>query len=621
MPVGGVFRSFGRQIFQLYERYPLLCNSVAGGTVYFASETVVQVQALRDEAPSSSSGAKPSWWACLKVVDWKRVTEIGALGSMENGIVMLTWYKALNKYVGDSSATTIVLAKCALDQAFFATQQDGIFLALCALDSSESFAEALQEVKRTFLTTWINDCSVWPLVNFVGFAFVPMTLQPTYMSTVQFFWQIYISSVASGGGHDLEETEQETFLAQMFAEIDCDGNGFIDGEELQTALWKRSINVTRDEIGRMITEANLLDRQDQQQHQAMSAIHRHDGDHSKQDDLLSFHQFKLVVNKSIELANGAGGASGVLDPDVARLWSNVAQKPMSLEKGAKAVLSRMNEASKKGTEAKKGADAAAAAAAKKQSADVKLAAAVNESSSSHSSSTDHRGASSSESASKGSVASSSAAKQGANVAVDDLDVYTQCVHSLQLRGEQRKAVADKIAARKEAAAQMPPERSHAVAAALEVSRSSLQHQQRKAGGGAAVAFDDTCAGAAVDRSHEVYKPCDPLFYRKQVLAEDHRSEDDYERHVARLIREIGDHRDLRPIAESVERQISEQQLFSVEEKRQRLIARRAAIHEELVAEHREEHFRKARNEALVNAQIGGSLLMTAALLRKLVFKV
>jgi hypothetical protein len=361
----------------------------------------------------------------------------------------------------------------------------------------------------------------------------------------------------------------------------------------------------------------------------MSAIHRHDGDHSEQDDLLSFHQFKLVVNKSIELANGAGGASGVLDPDVARLWSNVAQKPKSLEKGAKAVLSRMNEASKKGAEAKKGADAAAAAAAaaaKKQCADVNLAAAVNESSSSrsssgNSSSTNNKGASSSESASKGGTVSSSAAKQGANVAADDLDVYTQCVHSLQLRGEQRKVVTDKIAARKEAAAQLPPERSHAVAAALEVSRASLQHQQRKAGGGAAVAFDDTCTGAAVDRSHEVYKPCDPLFYRKQVLAEDHRSEDDYERHVARLIREIGDHRDLRPIAESVERQISEQQLFSVEEKRQRLIARRAAIHEELVAEHREEHFRKARNEALVNAQIGGSLLMTAALLRKLVFKV
>ena len=51
----------------------------------------------------------------------------------------------------------------------------------------------------------------------------------------QFFWQIYISSVAvSGCGGDGEEAEQDAFLETMFAEIDIDGNGFIDAEELET---------------------------------------------------------------------------------------------------------------------------------------------------------------------------------------------------------------------------------------------------------------------------------------------------------------------------------------------------------------------------------------------------
>jgi hypothetical protein len=40
------------------------------------------------------------------------------------------------------------------------------------------------------------DCGLWPIVNFIGFSLVPYHIQPTYMAFVQFFWQVYISSVA-----------------------------------------------------------------------------------------------------------------------------------------------------------------------------------------------------------------------------------------------------------------------------------------------------------------------------------------------------------------------------------------------------------------------------------------
>lgn len=90
-----------------------------------------------------------------------------------------------------------MLLKCLCDQLFFATQQDFLFLLLCAYSDSKQLPKAIEEVKRTFLPTWLMDCSLWPMVNFVGFAMVPYTLQPTYMACVQFFWQIYLSSVAA----------------------------------------------------------------------------------------------------------------------------------------------------------------------------------------------------------------------------------------------------------------------------------------------------------------------------------------------------------------------------------------------------------------------------------------
>ena len=117
---------FGREIFHLYEKHPLLCNSIAGGTVYFASELVVQVQTQNQAEPSTTP--RFSWqdpFRSFRNVDWIRVLKIAALGTVENGFFMLQWYKALTRFVGNGSGTEIVLVKCALDQSFFATQQVG----------------------------------------------------------------------------------------------------------------------------------------------------------------------------------------------------------------------------------------------------------------------------------------------------------------------------------------------------------------------------------------------------------------------------------------------------------------------------------------------------------------
>jgi hypothetical protein len=98
-------------------------NSVAGGTVYFAGELVVQ----HGNSPSGFAG-----------VNFPKCAELGLLGSCENGLLMSYWYYLLTKAMGHGASTQIVLAKCALDQIFFATQQDALFLGLCAY---ESFAE------------------------------------------------------------------------------------------------------------------------------------------------------------------------------------------------------------------------------------------------------------------------------------------------------------------------------------------------------------------------------------------------------------------------------------------------------------------------------------------------
>lgn len=134
-------------------------------------------------------------------------------------------YNFLNKFVGSGATTGIVLIKCALDQIFFATQQDLLFLAICAYNEFEQLPKIVYEVKKLFLTVWIMDCSLWPLVNFFGFAFVPFKLLPSYMAGVSFFWQLYISSVGNSNSDNpstpvCASGPTETELMHRFNEID-----------------------------------------------------------------------------------------------------------------------------------------------------------------------------------------------------------------------------------------------------------------------------------------------------------------------------------------------------------------------------------------------------------------
>jgi len=144
-------RGVGRGILDLYDRRPMLMSSIVGSGVFSLGELIVEAQKPGPFAP-----------------EWANVGEIGALGAVENGVLMTLWYRALATTLGNGVGTGVCLAKCASDQLVFATQYDATFLTLCAYQHSENLPEALEEVKKTFLSTWLNDCSVWPLLTFIG---------------------------------------------------------------------------------------------------------------------------------------------------------------------------------------------------------------------------------------------------------------------------------------------------------------------------------------------------------------------------------------------------------------------------------------------------------------------
>jgi hypothetical protein len=70
------WRRFGREIFRIFEAYPLAMNTIAGGVLYAAGEATVT---------ASNKSEK------FQREDFEKILQIGALGAVENGFMMSAW--------------------------------------------------------------------------------------------------------------------------------------------------------------------------------------------------------------------------------------------------------------------------------------------------------------------------------------------------------------------------------------------------------------------------------------------------------------------------------------------------------------------------------------------------
>ena len=63
--------------------------------------------------------------------------------------------------------------------------------------SGKSFISAMEvtmlKLYYNLIPTWIADCSVWPVANFINFRYIPLNNRPTFVGIVQVFWQSYLS--------------------------------------------------------------------------------------------------------------------------------------------------------------------------------------------------------------------------------------------------------------------------------------------------------------------------------------------------------------------------------------------------------------------------------------------
>ena len=64
---------------------------------------------------------------------------------------------------------------------------------------TQSFDKNWINVKDKYLTIYMTDCAVWPLIQIANFAFVPEIYQPILVNFINIFWNSFMCYISHGG--------------------------------------------------------------------------------------------------------------------------------------------------------------------------------------------------------------------------------------------------------------------------------------------------------------------------------------------------------------------------------------------------------------------------------------
>jgi protein Mpv17 len=80
-----------------------------------------------------------------------------------------------------------------MNQLIFAPYVNVYFFSMQALLAGDGISGAVQRVKDTLVTSWINSCKIWPIVMAFNLSFVPLEYRSLCAGLVNVGWQAYLS--------------------------------------------------------------------------------------------------------------------------------------------------------------------------------------------------------------------------------------------------------------------------------------------------------------------------------------------------------------------------------------------------------------------------------------------
>ncbi|OBT72775.1 hypothetical protein VF21_08643 [Pseudogymnoascus sp. 05NY08] len=144
-----------------------------------------------------------------------------------------TWFVYLGNCFNYTSPILSLLTKVVVNQLAFTPLFNTYFFGMQALlshpPSLSSLEHAVEHVKRTVPTSFINSCKLWPLVTAFSFTFLPPDFRNIFGGVVAIGWQAYLSFL----NRKVEgvEMEEERRVLEVEGGKEAGGEGVGKGRE------------------------------------------------------------------------------------------------------------------------------------------------------------------------------------------------------------------------------------------------------------------------------------------------------------------------------------------------------------------------------------------------------
>ncbi|KAF7587919.1 Protein required for ethanol metabolism [Aspergillus hancockii] len=127
--------------------------------------------------------------------DFARTGRMALYGGAIFGPAATTWYGFLQRNVVLKNSKATIVARVAADQCLFTPTHLTCFLTSMAIMEG---SDPIEKWRNSFLPSYKANLTIWPLVQGVNFAIVPLEYRVLVVNLVSLGWNCLLSMINSG---------------------------------------------------------------------------------------------------------------------------------------------------------------------------------------------------------------------------------------------------------------------------------------------------------------------------------------------------------------------------------------------------------------------------------------
>ncbi|ODV90430.1 hypothetical protein CANCADRAFT_13977, partial [Tortispora caseinolytica NRRL Y-17796] len=128
--------------------------------------------------------------------DWYKTLRLGLYGGLVFAPLAKRWMSFVQSKVQITTAGNTIkdtLARTFVDQSIFPCGIIFCYFTINGLTDGKSIDEIKLHLKHHYVSTLLTNWTVWPVVQFVNYTFIPLARRLLFVNVFSLFWNVFLA--------------------------------------------------------------------------------------------------------------------------------------------------------------------------------------------------------------------------------------------------------------------------------------------------------------------------------------------------------------------------------------------------------------------------------------------